>query len=62
LLVADEPTSALDVEHREAFVELLFAQARSAGTTVLFVSHDLGLAARFDRCIKLAEINKAALV
>ncbi|MBL0156222.1 MAG: ABC transporter ATP-binding protein [Bryobacterales bacterium] len=60
LLVADEPTSALDAEHRGTFVDLLFTQARSAGTTVLFVSHDLSLAARFDRCVRLAEINKAA--
>lgn len=62
LLIADEPTSALDAEHRETFVELLFTQARTAGTTVLFVSHDLGLASRFDRCVRLAEINKAVPV
>lgn len=59
LLIADEPTSALDADHREAFVDLLFDRARQAGTTVLFVSHDLGLASRFDRCVRLSEINKA---
>lgn len=59
LLIADEPTSALDAEHRDAFVQLLFAHAQQSSMTILFVSHDLALADRFDRCLRLNEINKA---
>ena len=53
LVIADEPTSALDVEAREAFVELVFAEVREAGSTLLFVSHDPGLASGFDRTVEL---------
>ncbi|MEM9302955.1 MAG: ABC transporter ATP-binding protein [Pseudomonadota bacterium] len=57
LLIADEPTSALDHDARGRFLDLLTAQCISAGTTLLFVSHDPGLAGRFDRSISMAEIN-----
>ncbi len=60
LLVADEPTSALDHEARAAFLDLLLRECASAGTTVLFVSHDATLAPRFDRSVALADINLAA--
>ncbi len=57
LVLADEPTSALDADHRDAFVELLFAEAERAGSAVLFVSHDRALATRFDVTLELAEIH-----
>ncbi|HEY0180131.1 MAG TPA: ATP-binding cassette domain-containing protein [Dokdonella sp.] len=59
LLVADEPTSALDADARAAFLELLFRECARARTTVVFVSHDPGLATLFDRTVRLAEINRA---
>ena len=59
LVIADEPTSALDVDAREAFLELLFAECREAGSSLLFVSHDQSLARLFDRSLSLAELNKA---
>jgi ATPase subunit of ABC transporter with duplicated ATPase domains len=40
LVIADEPTSALATDAREAFLELLFAECRDAGSSLLFVSHD----------------------
>ena len=55
LLLADEPTSALDADRRAAFLDLLFRQCEREGTTLLFASHDGGLAARFDRCVDLAQ-------
>ena len=58
LVIADEPTSALDVDAREAFLELLFAECREAGSSLLFVSHDQSLARLFDRSLSLAELNK----
>jgi len=62
LVLADEPTSALDADRRDAFIELLFAQAERAGSAVLFVSHDRALADRFDATVELDEIHAAATV
>ena len=59
LVIADEPTSALDADAREAFLRLLFDECRAAGASLLFVSHDRGLAALFDRQCSLAELNQA---
>ncbi|MFY7865231.1 ATP-binding cassette domain-containing protein [Roseateles sp.] len=55
LVIADEPTSALDADAREAFVRLLFEECERAQSALLFVSHDAGLAERFDRRISLAQ-------
>ncbi|NEZ04358.1 ABC transporter ATP-binding protein [Wenzhouxiangella sp. XN201] len=59
LILADEPTSALDADRRDRFLALLFARTEEAGSALLFVSHDRDLAARFDRVLDLAEINRA---
>ncbi|MDD1977909.1 MULTISPECIES: ABC transporter ATP-binding protein [Pseudomonas] len=61
LVIADEPTSALDADTREAFIRLLFAECRAAGSSLLFVSHDQSLAPLFDRQLSLTELNRAAL-
>ena len=61
LVIADEPTSALDADTREAFIRLLFAECRDAGSSLLFVSHDQSLARLFDRQLSLVELNRAAL-
>lgn len=60
LVIADEPTSALDADAREAFLQLLFAECRAAGASLLFVSHDQSLAPLFDRSLSLAELNRAS--
>jgi putative ABC transport system ATP-binding protein len=57
LIIADEPTSALDSETREAFLTLLFDEVKSAGSSLLFVSHDAALASAFDRHVDLRAIN-----
>jgi putative ABC transport system ATP-binding protein len=62
LVIADEPTSALDADTREAFINLLFAECRSAGASLLFVSHDQSLAPLFDRNVSLTELNRASRV
>lgn len=59
LVIADEPTSALDYDAREAFLQLLFAECRAAGASLLFVSHDQSLAPLFDRSVSLATLNRA---
>lgn len=60
LVIADEPTSSLDADSREAFLQLLFAECREAGSSLLFVSHDQSLARLFDRSLSLADLNRAA--
>lgn len=47
LLIVDEPTSALDANIRLEVLELLTTTARTSGTGVIMVSHDLGLVGRF---------------
>ena len=56
LIVADEPTSALDAATQDTFLGLLFDQAGRAGSSLLMVSHDERLGARFDRVIRLEDI------
>jgi len=46
LLVLDEPTAHLDLRHQVQCAMLLSRLNREQGMTVLFVSHDLDLAAR----------------
>ncbi|MGF1526120.1 MAG: ABC transporter ATP-binding protein [Candidatus Competibacterales bacterium] len=58
LLIADEPTSALDADTRQSFIQLLFAEARQVGATVIFVSHDGALADLFQRRVAMADINR----
>jgi putative ABC transport system ATP-binding protein len=58
LLIADEPTSSLDHDARGRFLELLLAECQTAGTAVLFVSHDTSLGEFFDRRVALPELNR----
>ena len=59
LVIADEPTSALDADLRDAFMSVLLAQCRAAGSTLVFVSHDERLAAPFDQRLSLPQLNQA---
>ena len=53
ILFADEPTGNLDAETSETLVKLLFDLNENAGTTLVLVTHDLDLAAKTSRIIKL---------
>ncbi len=55
LLFADEPTGNLDSETGAHIVELLETLNRESGTTIVLVTHDLALARRAQRIIRLAD-------
>jgi putative ABC transport system ATP-binding protein len=55
LLFADEPTGNLDSETGARIVELLETLNRESGTTIVLVTHDLTLARRAQRIIRLAD-------
>ena len=59
IVLADEPTSALDAQRQRAFLDLLQAETRAVGAALVFVSHDVRLAAQFDRTVDLSAINHA---
>jgi peptide/nickel transport system ATP-binding protein len=46
LIIADEPTTALDVTVQQEVLRLLKGMQRRLGTTVLFITHDLGVVAK----------------
>lgn len=53
LLFADEPTGNLDTDTSATVVDLLFELNREAGTTLVLVTHDLELASRTQRVIRI---------
>jgi putative ABC transport system ATP-binding protein len=55
ILFADEPTGNLDTDTGARIVELLESLNRESGTTVVLVTHDLSLAARAQRVIRLSD-------
>ncbi|HEX6940069.1 MAG TPA: ABC transporter ATP-binding protein [Longimicrobiales bacterium] len=59
-LVLDEPTAALDVKHEMAIFELLGALAERDGVTVVLVTHNLNLAARYAHRLLLLDRGRPA--
>ncbi len=53
ILFADEPTGNLDEETSEKIEQLLFELNHEQGTTLIMVTHDLELARKTDRIIRL---------
>jgi putative ABC transport system ATP-binding protein len=53
ILFADEPTGNLDTETSEKVENLIFELNREQGTTLILVTHDLDLAAKTGRIIRI---------
>lgn len=53
ILFADEPTGNLDAETGEKVIDLLFDLNKESGTTLVIVTHDLELAQKTQRILRL---------
>ncbi|MBQ9537480.1 MAG: ABC transporter ATP-binding protein [Desulfovibrionaceae bacterium] len=58
VILADEPTGNLDTQTGVQIEELLLRLNKELGTTLVIVTHNLGLASHLDRCL---ELRKGAL-
>ena len=54
ILMADEPTGALDSKTGEQVLALM-RKMNAAGTTVILITHDNGIAARADRTVRVKD-------
>ncbi len=55
ILLADEPTGNLDGGTGQQIVELLFELHDKSNTTLMLITHDLNLAKRCDRIVRIAD-------
>ena len=55
LILADEPTGELDSQSSASAMDLLIDAQRAIGATLVVVTHDMGVAGRLDRIVRLKD-------
>src|SRR5229473_3904940 len=60
LLIADEPTTGLDVTTQKRIMDLIVEIVRQRGMSMILITHDLGLAARW--CDRIAVMEAGRVV
>jgi len=55
ILLADEPTGNLDGATGQHIIDLLFDLHDKTGTTLVLITHDMGLAQKCDRIVRIAD-------
>ncbi len=58
ILIADEPTSMIDACSRATILEMLMKLKKEEGMTVIFITHDIGLAYYISDCVYIMEHGK----
>jgi len=58
ILVADEPTSMIDACSRATILDMLMQLRNEIGMTVIFITHDIGLAYYVSDCVYIMEHGK----
>lgn len=61
LILADEPTGNLDHQNASQIADLLFEMVREKGCALILITHDLQLASRCDRVLKLEDAKLISL-
>ena len=57
LLLADEPTANVDPGNQKQIIDLIVENCREENVALLMVTHSMEVADRFDRVVKLDELN-----
>lgn len=57
LLLADEPTANVDPSNQKQIIDLITENCREENVALLMVTHSTDVAARFERVVRLEELN-----
>ena len=60
LVLADEPTGALDPSNAQQVLDLIRKLCGEVGSSLILVSHDIGIAKQLPRMLDLRELNRAS--
>jgi len=60
LVLADEPTGALDPNNAQHVLELIRKLCGEVGSSLILVSHDVGIARQLPKMLDLRELNQAS--